>query len=119
MPNLTAQLLPLEESHLLQAIRSDRNRLASLLHESFTEIGASGRTYTRDDILNNLPSEPPADRSLANFQARQLSTDIALTTYITTRTDRTTNQTHRARRSSIWIQTANTWQLIFHQGTPI
>ena len=119
MPNLTAQLLPLEESHLLQAVRSDRDRLAALLHESFTEIGASGRTYTRDDILNNLPNQPPANHSLTNFQARQLSPTIALTTYTTTCTNPTTNQSHNARRSSIWIRTAATWQLIFHQGTLI
>jgi len=119
MPNLTTQLRPLEESHLLCAVREDRDRLGALLHESFTEIGASGRTYTRADILKNLPNAPPAQRTLSDFQARQLSPDIALATYTTVRTDPTTNQSHRTRRSSIWRRESNTWQLIFHQGTPI
>ena len=119
MPNLTAQLLPLEESHLLKAIRSDRHRLDALLHESFTEIGASGKTHTREDTLNSLPTESPATHTLAEFQARQLSPDIALTTYTTTRTDSATSETIHARRSSIWIRNKSSWQLIFHQGTPI
>jgi len=119
MDDLTAKLRPLEESHLLNAIRTDRDRLAALLHESFTEIGASGRTYTRADILENLPTEIPADHTLGNFQARQLSADVALTTYTTTRTDPKTKQTRRAHRSSIWKHESNTWQVIFHQGTPI
>jgi hypothetical protein len=119
MDELTAQLLPLEESHLLIAVRSDRDRLAAILHESFTEIGSSGRTYTRADILDSLPNEPPAQRTLEGFQARQLSFDIALTTYTTCRTDPTTKQTHRARRSSIWKHESGQWRLFFHQGTPI
>lgn len=119
MLTLTDQLLPLEKSHLLEAVRSDRDRLSSLLHESFTEIGASGGTYTRDDVLNNLPTEPQANRSLQEFQANLLSPDIAHTTYITTQTDPSTNQSKRAKRSSIWIRKDKTWQLIFHQGTPI
>tara|TARA_R110002073_G_scaffold118918_5_gene259216 strand:- start:136330 stop:136689 length:360 start_codon:yes stop_codon:yes gene_type:complete len=119
MPNLKEQLLPLEKSHLLEVVRSDRDRLSSLLHESFTEIGASGGTYTRDDVLNNLPIEPQAKRSLHEFQANLLSPDIAHTTYITTQTDPSMNQSKRAKRSSIWIRKDKTWQLIFHQGTPI
>jgi hypothetical protein len=119
MDELTAQLQPLEESHLLIAVRSDRERLAALLHDTFTEIGSSGRTYTRADILDALPNESAAKRTLEGFQARQLASNIALTTYTTCRTDPTTKQTHRARRSSIWKHESGQWQLIFHQGTPI
>ena len=113
-PDLTSKLRPLEESHLLPATRADRNRLAAILHQSFTEIGASGRTYTRDEIRDELPSEPTARRVLEDFQVRSISECIALTTYTVTNT--TTSR--RTRRSSIWLRENNTWQLVSHQGTP-
>ena len=38
-------------------VRADVNRLEELLHESFAEIGRSGRSYSRADILEELPLE--------------------------------------------------------------
>jgi len=116
---LAKQLHTLEDSHLQPLVRADRDRLAAILHESFTEIGASGRVFTRDDILNNLPAEPAASRTLEDFNARPLSTDIALTTYAVSRPDIDTGQVHRSRRSSIWTRESGIWQLLFHQGTPL
>ena len=39
------------------AVRSSADRIAQLLHPEFTEIGASGRLYTRPEIIAQLVEE--------------------------------------------------------------
>ena len=68
-PVLTDELRMLEESHLQPTIRMDRDQLALILHESFTEIGASGQFHTRQDVLDHLQDEDPAQRILEDFVA--------------------------------------------------
>tara|TARA_R110000744_G_C19251193_1_gene550309 strand:+ start:618 stop:980 length:363 start_codon:yes stop_codon:yes gene_type:complete len=113
------QLRMLEESHLQPTVRKDRDRLALILHESFMEIGASGRLHTLRDVLDHLPDEDTSLRTLEDFVAQMLSDDIALTTYTVARTDQSDERVHRSRRSSIWVRERDVWQLRFHQGTPI
>jgi ribonuclease HI len=117
--DLTQTLLPLEHAHLTPGVRSSRAALASLLHETFTEVGASGRLYTRDDIIPLLLAEQShPSRTISDFYARRLSDTVALTTYTLTRTDGGADGTqHHSRRSSLWLQENNTWRLTFHQGT--
>lgn len=115
---LRETLLPLEHAHLTPGVRSSRAALEALLHESFTEIGASGRLYTRADIIPLLLAEqthPP--RTISNFHTRPITDTVALTTYTLTRTDNDGTQ-HHSRRSSLWLHENNTWHLTFHQGTP-
>ncbi len=110
-------LLPLEHAHLTPGVRSSRAALESLLHESFTEIGASGRLYTRADIIPLLLTEqahPP--RTISDFYARRLADTVALTTYTLTRTDPDGSE-HHSRRSSLWLLEHTTWRLTFHQAT--
>lgn len=114
---LSQSLLPLEHAHLTPAARASRPALEALLHESFTEIGASGRLYTRDDIIPLLLTEqthPP--RTISHFQARSITNTVALTTYTLTRSDPDGTQ-HHSRRSSLWLLESNAWRLTFHQGT--
>lgn len=115
--SIASQLLPLEHAHLTPGVRSSRPALKSLLHESFTEIGASGRLYTRADIIPLLLAEqthPP--RTISDFHARYITNTVALTTYTLTRNDEDGTQ-HHSRRSSLWLHESNTWRLTFHQGT--
>ena len=46
------------------------------------------------------------------MQAPEVSPDLILLTYITTRDGR------RTRRSSLLRRTESTWRLLFHKGTP-
>lgn len=87
----------------------------------FFEIGASGRIYTRDFVLDTLEArysnpaytDDPWDTN--GFQLRQLSADTFLLTYTLIQHkpagDRTT------RRTTLWQQTPSGWQILFHQGT--
>lgn len=116
-------LLPLEHAHLTPGVRSSHAALESLLHESFTEIGASGRFYTRADIIPLLlaeqthPPRPPS--TISDFHARYITDTVALTTYTLTRIDGGGPDAaqHHSRRSSLWLLDAGRWRLTFHQGT--
>ncbi|MGJ8635258.1 MAG: DUF4440 domain-containing protein [Phycisphaerales bacterium] len=113
------QLRTLEESHLQLSVRADRDRLASVLHESFTEIGASGNVWTREAVLEHLPFESEHLRIMDEFQCSMLSESIALTTYRVTQTNLESGETKLSRRSSVWCRGSGGWQLRFHQGTHI
>lgn len=110
---LSDTLLPLEHAHLTPGVRSSRAALESLLHESFTEIGASGRLYTRADVIPLLGAEqthPPRPSTISDFHARYITNTVALTTYTLTRTDNEAGggTQHHSRRSSLWLHEHNT-----------
>ena len=118
--NLPQTLLPLEHAHLTPGPHPSRAALESLLHESFTEIGATGRHYTRDTILPILLAPQPfPPRQISDFHARPITDTVALTTYTLTRTDpeRGGGTQHHSRRSSLWLLEHTTWRLTFHQAT--
>ncbi len=83
----------------------------------FWEIGASGRRYSRDHVLEVLdqrygsPYEDPWETS--DFQCRQLAIDVYLLTYTLLQDTRVT------RRSTIWRRAASGWRIVFHQGTEV
>ena len=82
----------------------------------YWEVGASGRRYSRDFILQMLADSPPVDATTARWRAsghglRRLGPDTYLLTYSLRQQDRLT------RRSTIWQHTPAGWQILFHQGT--
>lgn len=86
-----------------------------MVADDFWEIGASGRRYSRDDVLDALearhsePHEDPCDAG--EFDCRQLGPDVYLVRYVLTQGDRIT------RRATVWVRTAGEWRAIYHQGT--
>ncbi len=118
-PDVTKTLRDLEESHLIPDVRADRDRLASLLHDQFLEIGASGKLWSREDVLQHIVHEPTTTRSLDEFECRLLNDQTALTTYRVTRTNPNDGSKTLSRRSSVWLRESDTWKLRFHQGTPL
>jgi hypothetical protein len=82
----------------------------------YWEVGASGRRYSRDFILQTLFDSPPVDAATLRWRAsghalRQLSPDTYLLTYSLRQSERLT------RRSTLWQRTPTGWQILFHQGT--
>ena len=97
--------------------RSDTSRLDGLLADDFTEFGSSGRTYSKADILAELPAQLPPRISVSHFEVTRLSPDVCLATYRAT-IDSDGKITH-SFRSSIWVSRVDRWQIVFHQGTDI
>jgi hypothetical protein len=111
-------LLHNEQSLLDPALRRDRNRVLELLAEDFVEFGASGRIWSRDQIVELLATEDFQRPALEAFECNLLTPAVALVTYRTVRTEAQTGTRTTALRSSIWIEHDGKWRVRFHQGTP-
>jgi hypothetical protein len=94
-----------------------RQDFEQMMAEEFWEVGASGQIYSRDhvlDVLEQRHREPVAeDLAVSNFRCQQIAVDLFLATY-------TLNQSGRiSRRASLWRQTPEGWQVVYHQGTVV
>jgi ribonuclease HI len=102
----------LERELLLPETRADLGRTGVLLHPDFTEIGSSGRIWTRDAMMMSLEESPDGPAELEMLGADRLGEQTVLLTY------RTHTRTGTALRSSLWVHDGAQWRLRFHQGTP-
>ena len=101
-----------EERLLDPRVRRDPSLVAPLLSDDFTEIGQSGRRFTRDSVLAALRADPGASTgTIAERSSRVLGPDTVLLDYLLTFEGRI------SRRSSVWRGTPP--RLTFHQGTPV
>jgi hypothetical protein len=114
---VAVHLRALEASLLDPAVRRDGQRVAEQLADDFAEIGASGRLWTREAILDLLATEDFAPPSIEDFSCRQLAEGVVLATYRTVRTDPVTQECIPTLRSSIWTIEDGVWKMRFHQGT--
>jgi hypothetical protein len=111
MGSLTEQLRGLEERLARREVQS-RDELLSLLADGFREHGASGRAYSRTDVLDSYEFGCPMEIELDDFGVVMIGPDAALATYRSRGTDG--RQSHRA---SVWVRNDDRWQMVFHQGT--
>ncbi|MGB2722019.1 MAG: nuclear transport factor 2 family protein [Rhodococcus sp. (in: high G+C Gram-positive bacteria)] len=106
-------VLELERELQTTKCRRDRERLARLLADDFTEVGASGTVWDKSSILDMLAGESSAEIEVIEPIGRVISEDCVLVQWIS----RTTRM--RARRTSLWRRTDTGWELVHHQGTPL
>ena len=116
-----AEVIALERGLLTREVRSSAAALDALLDPEFTETGASGRRWTRAEILAALPAEagagagpgPPGPDRIADhaMAGRRLAADVIMLTF------ETNNQGRRARRVSLWRRSGGRWRVLYHQGT--
>ena len=97
--------------------RFDKNWMNMILSSSFSEIGRSGRTYTREMTIASKPTEIPVNLPLSEFKIRLIAENVALVTYISYVNYKTGLE--KGLRSSIWCKQNGKWKLEFHQGTPL
>lgn len=118
-PTLAEELRTLEAELHHPGVDCSRERLEQLLHPGFHEIGRSGQQYSRDTVINYLASLPgPTALEAHGYAAHWLAENCALLTYCSVHKSADSASTQAALRSSIWLKTAQGWQLFFHQGTP-
>jgi hypothetical protein len=117
--------VPPETAPELLSVLDDLRRREPIFHRpefptamapGYWEIGASGRRYNREFILETLAQHPPIDAAIANWQAtdfalQQLAPSTYLLTYTLDQAGRIT------RRSTLWQKAADGWQILYHQGT--
>lgn len=112
-----AEVIALERALLTREVRSSAAALDALLDPEFTETGASGRRWTRTEILAALPAgagpSPPGPDRIADhaMAGRRLAADVVMLTF------ETDHEGRRARRVSLWRRSGGRWRLLYHQGT--
>ena len=86
----------------------------------YWEIGASGKVYSRADVLAELDRryadatyDPMRGLSVKDFAVRHVEGDTWLATYLLEQDRRLT------WRSSLWRRVGRRWVLLYHQGTVV
>ena len=92
--------------------RADFERMTET---TFREVGASGRRYDREYVLNVLESRSGApqeeDLHAQEFHCHELAENLYLLTYTLFQGAR------QSRRATIWRRTEAEWKIVYHQGT--
>ena len=93
--------------------RSDFDRM---MESSFWEVGASGKRYSREYVLDLLEKRY-ASHNEDEWEARDFHClEIAANNYLLTYT-LIQEKTRISRRSTIWRRTPDGWKIVYHQGT--
>jgi hypothetical protein len=94
--------------------RSDFERMAA---PGFWEIGASGRCYSRQFVIDTLvwryQQQDTQQWEIHNPCCMKVADDNYLMVYTLVQGQRVT------RRSTIWRRSLGEWQVVFHQGTEV
>ncbi|MEO1241651.1 MAG: DUF4440 domain-containing protein [Pseudomonadota bacterium] len=109
---LRVTLLNLEKKLLTPAIRRNAKAASALLDDDFYEIGKSGKTFSKEQILRLMADEDSTEISwtIDDFEIRRLAPTIILVTYKI--------RENASLRSSVWRNDDKEWKMVFHQGTP-
>jgi len=106
---LQDEILDLENRLLTPSVRGSAEALDRLIADQFVEFGSSGRLYTKRDVIARMLAAPSITVNIADFRVLAVSPDVALATY----------RTGKSLRSSVWRREGERWRIVFHQGTPI
>jgi len=95
---------------------TSRDQLEEMIDPSFWEVGASGKVYRRDHVIETLLARylkgpEPHDWPCRDFELTVLGDRLYLISYILEEPERFT------RRSTIWRSSDTGWKIVFHQGT--
>jgi hypothetical protein len=90
----------------------------AMVVDDFWEVGASGRCYSKEFVLDELErrlSAPHTDVwETRDFDCRRLAVDVYLLTYTLLQ-----DQVRLTRRATIWQRVPQGWKIVYHQGTII
>lgn len=119
MNDIPTRIKNLELSLLEPGVRSSKDALDALLADDFTEEGTSGSFYTKQDILERLPSTTDeVTYTVKNFNVEIISESEVITTFTT---ERIINKNYKVTslRTSHWRKTGDSWQMFYHKGVKI
>jgi hypothetical protein len=85
---------------------------------TFWEVGASGRRYSRQHVIDTLVerySAPHRDIwETSDFHCAELAPDTYLLTYTLIQ-----DRSRMTRRATIWRRAGSQWKILYHQGTVV
>jgi hypothetical protein len=92
-----------------------RRDFENMMDASFWEVGASGRRYSREFVLDTLQGRLPTgdeDRwETKGFHCLEIAPENYLVTYTLVQGARVT------RRATLWRRSKSAWKVLYHQGT--
>lgn len=116
LPEILAELASREPIFHRPEFGTTRADFERMTAPDFWEVGASGRRYSREFVLDTLEERyrhPVAEVwETADFACRELAPDVYLLTYTLLQ-----EGTRKTRRSTIWQRTPDGWKIVYHQGT--
>ncbi|MGC1869707.1 MAG: DUF4440 domain-containing protein [Acidobacteriaceae bacterium] len=117
LAEILAQLIRREPIFHRPEFGTSRADFENMTTEDYWEVGASGRRYSRNYVLDMLEVRFQHDQSgdiweTSDFYCKQLSADVYLLTYTLLQ-----RKTRKTRRSTIWEKTTDGWKIVYHQGT--
>lgn len=121
-PEIVAELRDREPIFHNDPAGADRSYLESSITEDFFEVGASGRIYSRERMIETVVDryergESAVQYDVEDFGVRQIAPQVYLATYTLSQPDG--HETRTTRRSTIWTHATGTWQVAYHQGTVV
>ena len=105
-----ARVIALERLLLTDQVRGDPAALAALLHPDWSEIGRSGRLWTRAEALAET-GPLPTPVSLEVIATTRPAPGVILLIW------RAVGRARTTLRSSLWCEQDGHWRQLFHQGT--
>ncbi|RYF82819.1 MAG: DUF4440 domain-containing protein [Comamonadaceae bacterium] len=115
LPALLAELSHREDLYHAASPAATPAAFEQVVAPDFWEIGASGRRYERAFCLQVLSQRGPTPAQhgwrVRDAQVQRVGADHCLLVYTLAQTGRIT------LRSTLWRQSAQGWQAVFHQGT--
>ncbi|MFJ8196741.1 DUF4440 domain-containing protein [Streptomyces sp. NPDC096152] len=101
-------------------VRASRPLADRLLDPGFVEVGASGRRWTREEMLAALPDLGGGAAHGPRYEPSDI-TGVVLAPGLVHLTYETVAGGRRARRSSLWRRSdgADGWRMYYHQATPV
>lgn len=111
-----AQAIAARESIFHQPeLGTSRADFDALMAPEFREVGASGRKYSRGEVLNVLEARQAQAAQenfcVLDFVCQELAAGLYLATYHLTQANRV------SRRASLWRHAGPEWKIVYHQGT--
>ncbi len=118
-PKLTAILDELQRREPIfhrSEFGTTRESFGQMMDADFWEVGASGRRYSREYVLDALVERQSVSHNdlweTSGFHCAELGSDTYLVTYTLVQ-----NKTRLTRRATIWRRTGGGWKVLYHQGT--
>ena len=94
-----------------------RRDYENMMDADFWEVGASGKRYSREFVLETLAARTPDPAEVtwgvSDFKVREIAADNYLVTYTLAQGARIT------RRATLWRKTQAGWKILYHQGTMV
>lgn len=115
MRSMEGVVMDLEAELLAPGTRASAERLAALVAEDFLEVGATGQSFGKAEILARLPHERGVSFTAGSMRAHALAPTVVLVTYSVQRIHK--GRSASSKRSSLWVKGSDGWQVRYHQGT--